>query len=82
MSAAALSLIGFAITGFYPGMIVLLLLTLIPIASFFYSKRVNIKSDVFPGNIYVALSIVNLLVIFVVIWMSFVIMIDRVIPNI
>ena len=34
LTAAALPIIGIAITGFYPGIIVLLFLTLIPIASF------------------------------------------------
>jgi hypothetical protein len=82
LSVAALTLIVFPVTGFYPGMVVLISLTLIPIASFFYARRINTRSDVFQGNIYATLSIVNLLVIFVVLWMSFVITIDRVIPNI
>jgi hypothetical protein len=39
ITVAAASLIGFAITGFYPGIIVLLLMTLIPIASNLYAKK-------------------------------------------
>jgi len=39
LTVAAASVIGVAITGFYPGIIVLLLLTLIPITSNFYAKK-------------------------------------------
>jgi hypothetical protein len=39
LTVAAGSVIGFVITGFYPGIIVLLLLTLIPIVSNFYAKK-------------------------------------------
>ena len=39
LTAATASLMGVAITGFYPGIIVLLLLTLIPIASIFNAKK-------------------------------------------
>ena len=40
LTAAALSIIGVAITGLYPGIIVLLLVALIPIASKFFAKRI------------------------------------------
>jgi hypothetical protein len=45
LTVAVLSIIAIAITGFYPGIIVLLLLALIPIASKFYAKKINGKSN-------------------------------------
>jgi len=82
LTVAAASIIGVAITGFYPGIIVLLLLTLIPIASKFYAKILISKSNVFQRNYYITLTIINLLTILVVIWMTFVILVDRVFGNI
>jgi hypothetical protein len=71
ITVAAASVIGIAITGFYPGIIVLLLLTLIPIVSRFYAKG---KSNVY----FITLTIINLLTMLVVVWMMFVILVDRV----
>jgi hypothetical protein len=71
ITVAVASVIGIAITGVYPGIIVLLLLTLIPIASRFYAKS---KSNVY----FITLTIINLLTILVVVWMMFVILVDRV----
>ena len=82
LTVAAASVIGIAITGLYPGIIVLLLLTLIPIASNFYAKKIIGKSNIFQRNYYVTLTIINLLTMLVVIWMTFVIMVDRVFSNI
>jgi hypothetical protein len=82
LTAAVMSVIGTTITGFYPGIIVLLLVTLIPISSNFQAKKINSKSDVSQRNYYIALTIINLLSILVVIWMSFVILVDRVFPKI
>ncbi len=76
LTAAILSLIGGAITGFYPAMIVLWMIALVPIGSELYSKKMNTGS----GN-FTALAVINLLCILVVLWMSFVITIDRIIPN-
>jgi len=45
LTVAVLSLIGVAITGLYPGIIVLLLVALIPIASNFYAKKIISKSQ-------------------------------------
>ena len=78
LTVAAASVIGVAITGFYPGIIVLLLLTLIPIASNFYAKKIISKSVVFQRNYYITLTIINLLTMLVVLWMTFVILVDRV----
>ncbi len=75
-TATILSIIGMVITGFYPGIVVYIFFTLIPIASNFYANKT--KSVAF----YTKLIILNLLVILIVFWMTFVIMIDRVIPNI
>lgn len=82
LTAAVLSIIGIAITGLYPGIIVLFLVTLIPITSKFYAKKITRKSAHFQRNYYTTLTIINLLSILVVLWMAFVIVIDRVLPNI
>ena len=82
LTVAAASVIGVVITGFYPGIIVLLLLTLIPIVSNFYAKKNISKSNVFQRNYYITLTIINLLTILVVLWMTFVILVDRVFGNI
>ncbi|MNY54266.1 hypothetical protein D3C86_1901160 [compost metagenome] len=81
LTVAVLSIIGVAITGFYPGIIVLLLVALIPIASKFYAKRIISKSDAFQRNYYITLTIINLLSIKVVLWMTFVIVHDRVLQD-
>jgi hypothetical protein len=78
LMVAAASVIGTAITGFYPGITVILLLTLIPIASGFYAKIIIGKSNVFQRNYYITFTILNLLTILVVLWMTFVILVDRV----
>lgn len=82
LTVAAASVIGVAITGFYPGIIVLLLLTLIPIASNFYGVITIHKTDVFQRNHYLTLIILNLLTILIVLWMTFVILVDRVFGSI
>ena len=82
LTVAALSIIGVAITGFYPGIIVLLLLTLIPIASKFYTQKISKKPNDFQRNYYTTLTIINLLSILVVLWMTFVILVDRVFSKI
>jgi uncharacterized membrane protein len=79
--AAAASIIGVAITGFYPGIIVLLLLTLIPILSKCYAKIISRKSNIFQRNYYLTLTIINLLTILVVLWMTLVIVHDRVLHD-
>jgi hypothetical protein len=76
-----LSIFGIAITGFYPGIIVLLLVALIPIASKFYAKRIINRSDDFRRSYYTTLTIINLLSILVVLWMTFVIVHDRVLHD-
>ncbi|MEO6228589.1 MAG: hypothetical protein ABJB11_22175 [Ferruginibacter sp.] len=81
LAAAVLSIIGIAITGLYPGIIVLFLLALIPIASKFYAKKVIGKSSNVQRNYYTALIIINLLSILVVLWMTFVIVHDRVLQD-
>ena len=78
ITVAALSIIGVAITGLYPGIIVLFLVALIPIASKFYAKKITTKSNSFQSNYFTTLTIINLLSILVVLWMTFVILVDRV----
>ena len=81
LTVAALSLIGIIITGLYPGIIVLLIVALIPIASKFYAKKIISKSNDFQRNYYSTLTIINLLLILVVLWMTFVILHDRVLND-
>ena len=81
LTVAVLSIIGIAITGFYPGIIVLLLVALIPIASKYYAKKIMGKSNDFQRNYYTTLTIINLLLILVVLWMTFVIVHDRVLND-
>ena len=57
LTVAVLSIIGVAITGFYPGIIVLLLVALIPITSKFYAKKIISKSNDFQRNYYTTLTI-------------------------
>ena len=78
---AVLSIIGIAITGFYPGIIVLLVIALIPIASKYFARKNINKSNYFLRNYYSILTIINLLLIFVVLWITFVIVHDRVLHD-
>ena len=82
LTVAALSIIGVAITGLYPAIIVLFLVALIPIGSKFYAKKISSKSNGFQRNYYTTFTIINLLSIIVVIWMTFVILVDRVFSKI
>ena len=77
LTIAALSIIGIAITAFYPGIIVLVLLTLIPIVSKFYAKNISSRSEDFQKKYFTTFTLINLLTILVVIWMTFVILVDR-----
>lgn len=81
LTAAMLIIIGIAITGLYPGIIVLLLIALIPVASKFYAKKIISKSNNSQKNYYTTFTIINLLVILVVLWMTFVIVHDRVLHD-
>ena len=58
LTVAVLSIIGVAVTGFYPGIIVLLLVALIPIASKLYAKKIIIKSNDFQRNYFTILTII------------------------
>ena len=80
-TVAALSIIGVAITGLYPGIIVLLLVALIPVASKFLAKTIISKPNDFRRNYYTTFTIINLLLILVVLWMTFVIVHDRVLND-
>ena len=81
LTVAVLSIIGVAITGLYPGIIVLLLVALIPIASKFYANKIVSRSNNFQRNYYTTLTIINLLSILVVLWMTFVIVHDHVLND-
>lgn len=81
LMVAVLSILGITITGLYPGIIVLLLVALIPIASKFYVKKITGRSDDSRRNYYTTFTIINLLSILVVLWMTFVIVHDRVLHD-
>jgi uncharacterized membrane protein len=81
LTVAILSIIGVAITGFYPGIIVLLVVALIPIVSKYYAKKIISKPNNFQRNYYLTLTIINILLILVVLWMTFVIVHDRVLKD-
>lgn len=81
LAVATFSVAGIVVTGLYPGMIVLWLLALIPVGSRLYAGKKNRESGGLRGNQYTLLAAANLLSVFIVLWMTFVIMIDRVIPN-
>ena len=80
LGAAMLGIIGMALTGFYPGIIVLFLLTLIPMVSRSY-MRANAPGPDGRTRKMTALLLLNLLVILVALWMSFVIVHDRVLQD-
>ena len=81
LTVAILSLIGITITGFYPGIIVLLAIALIPIASRTYARRISSRSNGSKRNYFTTLTAINLLSILVVLWMTFVIVHDRVLHD-
>ena len=80
-TVAALSIIGISITGFYPAIVVLILLTLVPIASKLYAKKILSNPGDKRKNNFTILTIINLLSILVVLWMTFVIVHDRVLND-
>jgi Na+-driven multidrug efflux pump len=81
LTAVSLGIVAFAISGFYPGIIVLFLVALIPLASKFYAKKISANSHDSHRNYFTLLTIINLLIILVVLWMSFVILHDRVLGD-
>ena len=81
VTAATLSIIGIAITGLYPGIVVLFFVALIPIASKFYGKKIMSRPNDFQRKYYTMLTVINLLLILVVLWMTFVIVHDRVLKD-
>ena len=77
-----LSVIGIIVTGPYPAILVLLLIALIPIASKQYAKRMNSKNSNAQKSKHTSLVILNILCILIVMWIAFVILVDRVFPAI
>lgn len=80
--ALALGIVAAVMTGLYPGFLVLIGLAIMPLASRSYVKQkieMNAEGNKEPHWLLAGL---NFLVILAVIWMSFVILIDRVIPGI
>lgn len=81
LTAATLSVIGIVFTGFYPGIAVLVLLALFAICSMIFSKRGSGRPNAVRPIYYTALTVINLLLIPVVLWMAFVIVHDRVLQD-
>ncbi len=79
--AAALSVASLIIYGFYPALFALWLLPLIPIASRRYAKKINSRSKDATKHSFVALTLLNVLIILVELWMAFVIVHDRVLGD-
>jgi len=82
MAAVVIGIIALALTGLYPGFAFLLLIALIPIASKGFAKRMTGKTNNVQGRYFTPLAILNVLAILVVIWMSFVILVERVFSQI
>jgi hypothetical protein len=82
ITAAVFCIIGIAITGLYPGIFVLIFLPLIPVVSRLYAKKISNKPTDFQGAYFTILTIINVITILVVIWMTFVILVDRVLSKI
>lgn len=80
ITIAALSIIGTAITGFYPGIVVFLAAALVPITSCFYERKIISRSDALRKSYYTTFTIINLLIILIFVFMTFVILVDRVFP--
>jgi len=81
VAAAILSIAGIASTGLYPAMIVLLLWPLVPVMSKVYAKKNTGSSNNFQINYYTTLTVINLLLILVMLWIAFVIVHDRVLND-
>lgn len=76
--AFVFGIIGVVITGLYPAIFILFLIILIPILSKFYAKKNVSKPNEFQKKYYKTLLIINLILIPIVLWMTFVIVHDRV----
>lgn len=81
ITAAVLGIAGIAITGFYPAIVVFVALVLIPIASRYYAKKMSQGPHAHRRKHNTLLTLTNLLVILVVLWMAFVIVHDRVLGD-
>ncbi|THD30711.1 MAG: hypothetical protein DI588_14880 [Flavobacterium johnsoniae] len=79
--AVVLGFIGVVISEIYPGFIILFLLMLIAIGSKWYAKKNSDKHNNFQGNYYTILTVLNLLIILVTLWMTFVITHDRILQD-
>jgi hypothetical protein len=75
LTVAILGVIGILLTGIYPGIFVLMALAIIPIVSRLYGGKLISRSY---RSIF---TVINLLVILVVLWMTFVIVHDRILKD-
>lgn len=79
--ALALGIVAAVMTGLYPGFLVLIGLAIMPLASRSYVKQKSEMNAEGNNQPHWLLTGLNFLVVLAVIWMSFVILIDRVIPS-
>lgn len=79
--ALLLGLIGAAMSSFYPGLAILIVMALITISSRFYATRISARSNDFQRNYYTIFTIMNVLLILIALWMTFVIVHDRVLGD-
>ena len=78
LTAAILALISFAFVGFYPAIIGLCVMAAIPVTSRIYAKSRKGSTD---RKTHFMLVFINLFSMLIVLWMSFVNLIDNVIPK-
>ncbi|MCY1214966.1 hypothetical protein D3C87_142950 [compost metagenome] len=79
--ALLLGLIGAAMSSFYPGLAILIVMALITIYSRLYATRISVRSNDFQRNYYTIFTIINVLLILIALWMTFVIVHDRVLGD-
>jgi len=74
IAISALIIIGSSITGFYSGIVVFPAAALVPIISCFYERKIISRSDDFRKRYYMTFTIINLLLVLIFIYMTFMIL--------
>jgi hypothetical protein len=75
LTVAGISIAAIGFTGFYPAIIVLCCIALVPVASMIFSRRMSSESN------RTLIAVLNVICILVVLWMTFVIVHDRVLQD-
>ena len=79
--ALLLGLIGAAMSSFYPGLAVLIVMALITISSRLYATKISARSNDFQRNYYTIFTIIKVLLILIALWMTFVIVHGRILGD-